>query len=150
MPIKLIVGLSAPVKIVLGLGTLAGGGLAMYKGLQEIMESRLLGPPAWWVLWRHPLKPGLPPETDPKNVNHYTRASRVFRWEKDRWTALTPIWYAPQPPAALGGGVAGGPPADRSAYAQAVWRHATSGWRLVRVYYGRDVTKTLPGRTTIL
>jgi hypothetical protein len=142
-PARLVLGLSAPLRVILGIGTLAGGGLAVYRLTQEVIESRTMGPPAWWVLWRRPLRPELPAQRDQKNVNHYMQAARVFRWVKDRWVPLTPWWYFP-PKGAMGGGVSGGPPSERNIYAQAVAQSDGKTWKLKSVFYGRDTTKPLP------
>lgn len=146
MAFRLLSGLSLPLKLILGIGSLAGGGLAAYRLTEEAVQAKLLGPPAWWVLWRHPLRPTLPPANDRANVNHYMQAARVFRWVKDRWVPLTAWWYFP-PKSAMGGGVAGGPPTERSIYAQAVAESKDGKtWKLRSVFYGKDTTKDLPSR----
>lgn len=128
-----VVGLGTTAKVILAVGTLAGGGLATWKLLQEVVETRKLGPPAWWVLWWKPLRPAAPAEADQRY------ASRAFRWKVDRWVPISEHWYALSP--AVGSVLGGGPPEGRSLYAQAFWERKppAGAWRLAEVAYAKDV-----------
>lgn len=127
-------------KVILGLGSIAGGALASWRLTQEIVEAKKLGPPAWWAIWMHPVAKSV--EGPPRSPQH-VHVSRVYRWEKDRWVPLTPHWFAPAPPASM---LTGGPPTGRLLYAQVVWSRKTAkdAWSPSRVEYARNVKEKLP------
>jgi hypothetical protein len=126
-------------KVILGLGSVAGGTLAAWRLTQEVVESRKLGPPAWWVLWMHPVTREVEPPSAKRTEEH---ATRVYRWEKDSWVPLTPHLYLHASAATL---VVGGPPIGRLLYAQVRWKRKLGGtWSVSHVEYARNVKDKLP------
>ena len=132
-------------RLILGLGSIAGGTLAAWRLTQEYAEYRELGPPAWWVVWRYPVeKYAEAPPLKMKNgeVCTHLAAFRVFRWNRDRWDPLTSHVYA----AADASYLTPSAPEGRSLYAQVTWSRpiVDKPWTVKLVRYAANVKDKLP------
>lgn len=137
-------------KLILGLGSIAGGTLASLRLAEEVVEFRKLGPPAWWAIWWHPVgkKVEAPPPSVKGVVSLGTKATRVYRWDRDRWVSLTPFVYdlPTAPDAAKRVYVSKDPPSERSLYAQVWWSRklADGPWSPAKVQYAANAANKLP------
>ena len=133
-------------KVILGLGSLAGGSLAVWRLSQEVVEIRKLGPPAWLAMLLHPA--GKNVEFPPKGRQvESLAATRVFRWDRDRWVPLTPFVYStPIAPSASRRVCVEGEPRGRLLYAQVWWTRslAEGSWRSKKVQYASKALDKLP------
>lgn len=127
-------------KVILGLGSVAGGTLAAWRLVQEVVEIRKLGPPAWWVIQRHPVTKSVDPPHMGIASTSGLLATRVFRWEKDRWIPLTPYVFEDSERY-----VTQSQPEGRSLYVQVYWRrkHVDGVWTAT-THYAANVKDQLP------
>lgn len=126
-------------KLILGLGSVAGGALATWRLAQEIAEWGKLGPPAWWVVWRYPIEKYADLPTDKSRL----AALRVFRWNRDRWVPLTPCVYTVASDVSY---LTQTPPDGRLLFAQITWTKSSAKvpWTVKVVRYASGAKDKLP------
>ncbi len=134
-------------KVILGLGSVAGGSLAVWRIAQEVVETRKLGPPAWLAMLLHPVGKSVEAPHKGKYIASLS-SFRVYRWDRDRWTALTPFVYdtPTSPDASKKVCVTKDQPTGRSLYAQVWWKRklADGPWHPTKVQYAANAADKLP------
>jgi len=127
-------------RAILGLVAVGGAGLTFWKVAETVGETKVLGPPVWWVLWRHPLPADAPTSFTPEFGKF---ATRIYWFEKGKgWTAVTKHLQLNVQRKGLKS-----PPTRQSIYGQVTWKHEPKRkkWVVVAVEYGMSPNLPIQG-----